>query len=115
MAERRRRPAYRPRLAPPRAAAPRQPQGLAAEYAAFRRSLRAPLDRIAGAIERPAPLTAEPRTLARFAAWRVGFWLWLILLFATDLAAAIPALYAVLGMASAGAAAFADIADLRRL
>lgn len=115
MAERRRRPRHRPRLAPPRAGGPPPSRGVAAEFDAFRRRLRGPLDRIARAIERPAPLTAETALLIRAAAWRAGFWLWLLLLFATDAAAAAAALFATLGMALAGVAAFADIADLRRL
>jgi len=115
MAERRRRPRHRPRLAPPRAAPTRQRADPAAAFTTFRRQLRAPLDRIAERIERPRPLIADGATALRAAAWRTPFWLWLLLAFATGLPMAAPTPFAIAGMAAAGTAAFADGAALRRL
>ena len=115
MAERRRRPRHRPRLAPPRAVSAPPPAGPAAAFTAFRRELRAPLDRIAARVERPRPIIADRATMLWAAAWRAPFWLWLIMAFATGLPMAAPTPFAIAGMTTAAAAAFADIAGLRRL
>lgn len=115
MAERRRRPRHRPRLAPPRAAAPQNRSASFASFATFHRQFRGPLDRLAARIERPAPLIADRATALRAAAWRAAFWIWLILAFLSGLPAAAPIVFAMLGLFAAAAAAFADIAALRRL